>query len=375
MHRFFSTPGSSDWLPLFVAAAIALVVVAPYVRQGLVGWAYAAHRRGRGVPALALGRHLLHLPGRGPRLAGAWLLAAVRADRGETAAAVEATRIMLRQVDGDRRLSWRVVTDATNNLVNAGLYREAVLLPRKWSGRAREAARRKDPANHALAQVNRAEALHNLGRNASALRLLSRVEAEARQNALALEGLLCLRAWICSHTGDLLQATRDLAHIQGDALRRDYAPELHYARAKSALAAGRRHQARSQATRGLRSSVRAASERNGLFLLAEISAAEGETESALEYFQRGLAHRYRAQGGASLLGYADLLTELGRHSDAARAEELIVGRDPQSAAAAQVLRRRTAPPGTEAGDEPEAERSDATESGAAARRALECGNS
>jgi tetratricopeptide (TPR) repeat protein len=265
-------------------------------------------------------------------------MATVRADRGETDAAVEATHLMLQSHVWESHL-WRAAGNATNLLVNAGLYRESVLLPRRWSARARRAARLRDPVQYAVAQVNRAEALHNLGRDDAALRLLARVEAPARGHALARDGRHCLRAWIHAHRGDVEHAAADLAEIGNSILERHYAPELHYTRAKLALARGRHAQARDQAERGLSRAVRAASQRNGLFLLAEIAAAAGEPERAVALFERGIGHRYRAQGGASLALYAELLGRHGRDQETARVEELMHARDPQSAAAARIRTR------------------------------------
>lgn len=330
-----------DWITIVSVVAL-LALVAPYAQRWLVDAAYGAHLRGIAGPAFALARALRRLPGSGNRRAGAWLLAAVHADRGETTAAVEATQLMLLGLGHDR-FSWRTLTDATNHLVNAGLYREAVLLPRAWPAAPRRAARRKDRVNYVLAHVNRAEALHNLGRHRAALRLLSRVEADAGTHALAREGLLLLKAWILDHLGELTRAARALAGIRGRAIGRHYAPELHYARSRLELGRGRLDRARREATLGLRASVRAASERNGLFLLGEISIAEGEPDRAIEELERGLACRYQGQGGASLLVYAGLLRELGRSRDALAIEDLVLERDPQSFAAAAVREKRPEP--------------------------------
>ncbi|HWZ89564.1 MAG TPA: hypothetical protein VNW92_11960, partial [Polyangiaceae bacterium] len=93
--------------------------------------------------------------------------------------------------------------------VNAGQYRKALGAIRGC--RARRLLRARHPGMYGIMQVNRAEALHNLGRDDLALRLLSRAKPFTARSPLGRNGALTLEAWILSHSGQAERARAVLA--------------------------------------------------------------------------------------------------------------------------------------------------------------------
>jgi tetratricopeptide (TPR) repeat protein len=221
--------------------------------------------------------------------------------------------------------------------VSAGKYRAAVL-----GGRHVRLARlrtRKLRGLRAIWHINRAEALHNLGRDDLALRLLDRSKAASEGNPVARNGLLCLRAWILGHRGEVAAARRAFTGIDPKPLSPMYLPEVLFTKAALELASGDVEGAFTSATAGLGAALRASSERNGLFLLGKIERVRGNLEQAVEYYERGRSHRYRGQGGGSLCELGELYQELGRTELARAAFVTAIERDPESAAAAQCRMR------------------------------------
>ena len=113
----------------------------------------------------------------------------------------------------------------------------------------------------------------------------------------------------------------------------EYRAEFHYAGAFVALAEGALPRAEEAVHAGLKVARRASTERNGLFLLAQLAERAGHVEEALRLYASGAAHRFKGQGGDALLAWGDLLAQGRDDAQARRAWALAVARDPESPAA------------------------------------------
>jgi tetratricopeptide (TPR) repeat protein len=189
--------------------------------------------------------------------------------------------------------SWELINLAVCSLVTAGLYQEA--LHDAWPTDSLEKAESKDRHGIGIVQVNRAEALHNLGRDTEAHALLDKVEHLVVDYPLALHGLRCLRAWIHVHEGELEKARSVLANVDHVALAPDYVAEVEYTWAALGREAGSYAKAQGHAAKGLDLSVRTSSKRNGLFMLASVAAQSGDAPAAIQWFEQAMAHPYKGQ--------------------------------------------------------------------------------
>jgi tetratricopeptide (TPR) repeat protein len=232
-------------------------------------------------------------------------------------------------------VAWVVVM---NVLIGAGRYRDALRgLDQPWRAPPRGPLARFHHSLHLFqVEVNEAEALQNLGDE----RAVRHVQSVPRSGASMFA---MHQAWAHASRGDLAAAE---AARRGIAVRRipaDWRAEGCYAGAFVHLLARDLDAAEREVRRGLARAVRASSKRNGTYLLATVAHRRGQTERALALFAEAAEHPYRGQGGAALLEWGDLLAEVGRRDDAARAWQLVLERDPESAAA-EVARGRLAPP-------------------------------
>jgi hypothetical protein len=164
---------------------------------------------------------------------GLGLYASVAADRGQTAKAVAAADSML---DATAKILpttclWFMVNAAIDVYVNAGCYGKALGAADRWTSSAQDRGREREPGAHAFAQINRAEALHNLGKQSEALALLDEVEPASQADPLSKHGLRLLRAWILAHCARQEEAKGQVASIDADALALHYAAEYHFTRA------------------------------------------------------------------------------------------------------------------------------------------------
>jgi tetratricopeptide (TPR) repeat protein len=270
------------------------------------------------------------VPWRRGEYSAAYLRIRVASDEGQTSVALERLEELLQKLEGHPLLASTAAASFIDVWVNAGQYRRAVLAPRRsrWRTRARGARE-----VFGIAQVNRAEALHNLGRDRLALALLRRQRARLKASRIGKNGALALEAWIRAQLGQTERARRAIERLDPRPLSPYYAAEIHFTRALVELSGGKHDLAFEEATAGLAGAVRASSERNGHFLIGRIEAARGNTEEALKHYERGRMHRYRAQGGGSLLELAQLYERLGQPQGARDAYGLLLERDPESAAA------------------------------------------
>lgn len=253
----------------------------------------------------------------------------IASDEGDTSVALQLLEEMPRMVQRQPSLASIAAASFIDVWVNAGQYRRAVLEPRRlrWTARTREAREL-----FGIAHVNRAEALHNLGRDRLALDVLRRQRSRLKSSPLGKNGALTLEAWIRAQLGQTQRARRAMERVDPRPLSPYYAAEVHFTRALVELSGGNSDLAFEEATAGLARAVRASSERNGHYLLGRIEAARGNTDEALKHYERGRMHRYRAQGGGSLLELAQLYERLGQSAAAGDVYAQLLERDPESPA-------------------------------------------
>ncbi len=222
--------------------------------------------------------------------------------------------------------------------VTNGRYREALGAELLFPEAVRLKARRKDPHTYAIACINRAEALHNLGRDQEALDALEQVEKDVQDNPLGKSGLLCLRAWILVRVRDPDGARRALEDLDPAPLA-DYAAELSYTWSALEREVGRADAALAAARRGLSLATLPSSIRNGHVMVASALALAGDLDAARAAFDQARAHPHRGQSGDGLLRHGELLERLGDEEGARGAYQLAIEEDPQSVFAAEAQRR------------------------------------
>jgi tetratricopeptide (TPR) repeat protein len=331
----------TEAVALFTFAGL-VGLAAFYVFALRIGSALAerAVRHERPHQALWIGSVLRRFPGASHKFIGNFIYARTASDIGLTNEAIRAAREVVAVLErNQKKCFWSVLNLVIDLFVNAGLYTEAEALPRRWSKQARRAGRRNDLQGFLLTQVNRAEALHNLGRDDEALRLLDKTLKREHLSSLMLSGALTLRAWILAHTGRPLEAAENMQSVDPPALGPRYEAELYFTRAAIARELGELEQAKLHAESGLKTARRASSQRNALFLLGSIFLRGQDWRAAIEYFERGLAHRYQAQGGPSLVELGDAYAKLEDHARAAKAYAAAFALDPESWAAARARER------------------------------------
>jgi hypothetical protein len=163
---------------------------------------------------------------------------------------------------------WFMVNTAIDVYVNAGCYGKSLAATDRWTTNAQDRGRASDPLAHAFAQINRSEALHNLGKPSDALALLDEAEAAAQASPLSKNGLRLLRSWILAHCARPEEAKAQLGTIEADGLTPQYAAELHFTRAVVYCALKDLIAAELEAREGERQARRASSKRNALCVLA-----------------------------------------------------------------------------------------------------------
>ncbi len=179
-----------------------------------------------------------------------------------------------------------------------------------------------------LLDVNAAETLSELGRFDEALRLL---EHESEIPFLEA-GRRCARAWVLTLLNRPDEAVAALDDADVDSLD-NYKAEYWFTLAFAQLTAGRLDDADRALVGAEKVLVRASSQRNFQFLLAQLRWKQGRRDEALTHFETAAKHRWRWQGGSGLLAWGDVLKELGRHDEARAAWAQCISQDPQSLAA------------------------------------------
>lgn len=275
---------------------------------------------------------MLRHPSVALRLSGHLILLDLRS-RVDHGGAADVARALVECVRSGSRCSWAHVNRAIDRLVSHGCYLEAIELA-EAGARGTELSLK--GFHHGLAQVNRAEALHNLGRDDEAMAVLDGVLDRADAIPFVRDGALCMKAWILAARKDAT-ALQLIGRVESGSMGTAYESELYFTRAAALAAVERFDDAMTEAHAGLEKAVRPSSTRNGWFLLGSIAADAGRCERALEYFDRGLDLRYRGQGGFALLRRARVIAQLGR-GDVLDALSLVIERDPQSQAARDASR-------------------------------------
>jgi tetratricopeptide (TPR) repeat protein len=186
----------------------------------------------------------------------------------------------------------------------------------------------------ALIQINLAEAEYNVGRWDEAEARLRPLDLACWLYPITRTGLRQQRAWIAAHRGRAVGALELCASADPRGLPRKYRAEYHFTRAVALLASGRVDDAEGALDRGAKLAQRISSKRNVLFLRARLAAARDEWDRAERLCSEAVRHRFRGQGGAGILLWAEALRRLGRQGEADAALRLVAERDPESEAAA-----------------------------------------
>lgn len=321
---------------IIVSATFFGIVVAAWISVGPVLCVRYGHRllsSGRRDTLRQVIRALRYLPlPNGTHLAR-FFRCRVASDEGETAEATRELEDLLRLLPAGSRLTSWMFAGTIDIWVNAGRYRTALLAARdaRWRGASWELS--------CVGHVNRAEALHNLGRDGLALALLRRQRARLERSALGRNGAIALEAWIFAQRGNAAQARAVFGRIDPKPLSPYYLSEVLYTHAAIELAGNELDRAFTLASHGLAKAVRASSERNGHFLLGRIDLARGQLEQALVHYERGRHHRYRGQGGTALLELGQLYERLNRPNAAREVYAEALARDPESPAARECRAR------------------------------------
>jgi tetratricopeptide (TPR) repeat protein len=269
------------------------------------------------------------------------LYAAVAADRGQTAKAVAAADAMLDAAAEilPTNCPWCMVNAAVDVYVNAGCYGKALGAADRWTSSAQDLGRASDAVAHAFVQINRAEALHNLGRQSEALALLDEAEPAAQASPLAKHGLRLLRVWIFAHGARPEEAKVQLASVEADALGLQYAAEYHFTRAMVDCAGKDFIAAERAARQGQLVARRASSKRNALHVLARVAFATGDMQRTIALLEQARGHRYKGQSGPVLALLGEAYEAAGKIEDARGAYAGALSLDPESTAAEKARAR------------------------------------
>jgi tetratricopeptide (TPR) repeat protein len=243
---------------------------------------------------------------------------------------------------------WWFVNRIVEASVTAGRYAEALAVTARWSDAAQARGAHLDPDSWALVEINLAEAEYCAGRIDAARQRMDRLQRQIEEksgpfdgnpvSAIVVNGTATQRAWIAALHGEPCQSLRLLDGVDPQGIPEEYRSEIHYTRAFALSGTGDHQAAEKAAREGAALATRASSVRNGIFLLGTLACAREDFQTAVGYFEVGAGHSYRAQGGDALLSWSRALRRLGRAEQAEQVAQLVLERDPQSAAAASKLR-------------------------------------
>lgn len=334
----------ADLLTVLITAAIAFPLVVPQVlaffprvdlavMNALMRWGFQA--LGWGLPGLAAvaGWVLRNVcSAQAGAVLGLSLRSQVAADRGRTPAAVRSAEAMLHKLRAlaPSVCSWGLLNTAIDVFVNAGLYRRAVDLAADWTSEAQDAGREAEPGSHAIAQINRAEALHNLGRNTEALQLLETLDDGCRKEPVALQGRAVLRAWILVHMNRADEAAVVMDSVDPTPFGRRYQAEVFYTQSAIARERGDPEEAIQIGRLGLTAARRASSRRNGLVIVAAAEFTSGNVDGALALLVTAAGQRYQGQAARGLLLQGLCCERQGRGVEASKCYASALALDPES---------------------------------------------
>jgi tetratricopeptide (TPR) repeat protein len=324
-----------DATRLIVEAVGILLVLHRFALKGiLVSVTRAAHRgiHTRTATAACWLLEVLYFYERGTRRFAAYFRAYAAADSGRSEAAVRAVEraLLYARRSSPSVCDWSTANAAADIYVSAGHYQRALAVCEPWPPEAQQAGREATPALSAITHINMAEALHNLGRNDEALAVLADVEAHVQDQPIGCHGLRLLRAWILAHHGRAVEAREEIARVDPVPLTPRYTAEVFYTRSVIARELGALDEAEREAREGLACALRAASRRNGHYVLGAALLARGDVEAALAALETFAAARYRGQAACGLVLLADARERAGDVEGAAWAHTLAVERDPES---------------------------------------------
>ncbi len=225
---------------------------------------------------------------------------------------------------------WFLVNTATDIYINGGRYQKACGAANRWTPEAQALGREQQPITYAFTLINRAEALHNLGEDEDALRLLQRAEEEPRLPPLGTHGLLLTRSWILTHVGRAAEALGPLSSVDPEVLGPRYGAEYYFTRALVLCALGDVAAGEAAADEGIRRARRAASRRNALQIAARVAVARGNHERAIELLEAARTHSYRGQAASGLVLLGKSYEVTGRLVQACDAYSEAIVADPES---------------------------------------------
>jgi len=214
--------------------------------------------------------------------------------------------------------------------LDAGCYSKALAAADRWTSSAQDRGRTSEPVAHAFAQINRAEALHNVGKQSEALALLDEVEALSHGHPLSKNGLRLLRAWIFVHHGRQEEAKLQLALVEDAALTLQYAAEYHFTRAVVDCAVKDFIAAEREARQGQLLARRASSKRNALHVLARVAFATGDMQRAISLLEQARGHSYQGQAGPCLALLGEAYEAVGKLEEARGVYAGALSLDPES---------------------------------------------
>ena len=312
------------WLAVFGAVWVATWLLTKVQRAVLAaGFHFSA--RGRWRVVVGLGPLLEFFGGiSGPLIAFEAELSA-RVYGGD----VDGAKALIRRRLGEEDVAGRELNTAICSLISAGAYQAAlrIRLPRELEQQPL------DGLGLVLCHINLAEAEYNLGRWDEAEARLCGLDLACGLANITRAGLLQQRAWIAAHQGEAKKALDLCDRVEVNWLPKGFHAEYHFTRAVALIGAGRLLDAQAAARSGHLAARRLPSQRNSLFILARVAAANGDWVSAERHCRAAAEHRFRSQGGDGLVLWAESLDKLGRPLEAAAARQLVLERDPESEAA------------------------------------------
>lgn len=187
-----------------------------------------------------------------------------------------------------------------------------------------------------LERINACEALVEVGRTKEAIEFLTQ---EPPDIPLLNAGRGCGLAWSLTCVGKHDRALKTLLTVTPGELGPDYCAEAFLTQALILLNLHRLDDARKALDECRRLTVRASTERNVLLLEARWQVMSGRIDEGLESFAAARDHRWKCQGGSSLLALGDALRDAGRMEEARTCWSLAIERDAESTWAAQAKER------------------------------------
>lgn len=259
-------------------------------------------------------------------LAFAWWAIRSGAHRAYVAGDAAEVERLLSRVDSNSRIALSVAL---------GRYGDALRLAKDHDQRTLDPACN-PPIQCWLERINACEALVELGRAKDAVELLTPDPAAV---ALLRSGRGTALAWTLTCLGEHKRALEALRTVTPEDLGPEYCAEAYLTQTLILLNLGRVDDAGKALDECRRVTMRASTERNVLLLEARRQVMAGRIEDGLKTFTAARDHRWKCQGGSSLLALGDALRDAGRIEEARTCWSLAIERDAESHWAAQAKER------------------------------------